>query len=60
LANWRDRAREVEFEFRGQTLRRRLLPGMLARMTVVGRPVDVDATPTAADLRGAVIETAPS
>jgi hypothetical protein len=60
LANWRDRAREVEFEFRGQTLRRRLLPGMLARMTVVGRPVDVDATPPAADLRGAVIETAPS
>ncbi|HXP93450.1 MAG TPA: amylo-alpha-1,6-glucosidase [Candidatus Binatia bacterium] len=60
LANWRDRAREVQLEFRGQTLRRRLLPGALARLTVLGRPVDVDATPREADLSGATIEAAPS
>jgi hypothetical protein len=59
LANWHDRAREVEIEFRGQTLRRRLLPGALARLTVLGKPIDVDATPSAPDLRGATIETVP-
>jgi hypothetical protein len=60
LTNWNDRPREVELEFRGQTMRRRLLPGALAQLTVFGRPVDMDATPPDADVRGAIIETAPA
>lgn len=56
LCNWHDQAREVLVEFRGQTLRRRLLAGSLSELAVSGVPLDVEATPERADLRGATIE----
>ena len=50
------RCLEVLAEFRGQTLRRRLLAGSLSELAVAGKPFDVEATPADADVRGATIQ----
>ena len=44
LCNWNDRIRNVSFEFRGHTHRRRLYAGELAEITM-GTPQVVDAMP---------------
>jgi glycogen debranching enzyme len=49
-----DHAREVSFEFRGRTVRRAVAAGELVELNVIGHPVELEAYPSPADLRGLV------
>jgi hypothetical protein len=53
LCNLLDAPREVSYEFRGRTGRRRLAAGELAEVALAGQPVDRQAFPAAPDLRTA-------
>ncbi|MBV9646389.1 MAG: hypothetical protein JO043_02900 [Candidatus Eremiobacteraeota bacterium] len=54
LCNLDDAARLVSVEFRGKTLRKRLLAGELAEIAVAGHPRDREALPAAIDVPGGV------